>query len=227
MPQVGADIDVPARLDELPDGRRSLMLGDVPAYAAFNHQQGDNPEHFRADCGLVSVQDVLQQFRAQAAEGDVVTHALQRGECYVDPAAASESGGTQPSQDARILTEYGVPSRVESGQTLAQLAAQVEQGHGVIIGVNCGVLWQAPEAVGDGSVNHAVTATGVALDPGNGDIQGFYINDSANGKSAEFVSAVIMRVAWPDAGGWGVVTDGVHLAPSVPPFATRQRSVSG
>ena len=47
-------------------------------------------------------------------------------------------------------------------------------------------------------MNHAVTVTGVAVDPGNG-------------KSAEFVSAVIMRVAWQDAGGWSVVTDGVHL----------------
>ena len=70
--------DVPARLDALPDGRRSLMLGDVPGYAAFNRQQGDNPQHFQADYSLVSVQDVLRQFGAQVTEGDVVTHALQR-----------------------------------------------------------------------------------------------------------------------------------------------------
>jgi hypothetical protein len=214
--EMGADADAPARLNTLPDGRPSLVLGDVPGYAAFNHLQGDNPEHFGSDCGLVSVQDVLLQFGAHVNEGDVVTHALERGECYVSPAAADQSGGTLPSQDARILTEYGVPSRIESGQTLAQLAAQVEHGHGVIIGVNCGVLWQVPESVGDGSVNHAVTATGVALDPETGDIQGFYVNDSGNGKSAEFVTAVIMRVAWQDTGGWSVVTDGVHLDPAAP-----------
>jgi hypothetical protein len=214
--EMDADADAPARLKSLPDGRRSLMLGDVPGYAAFNHQQGDNPEHFRSDCGLVSVQDVLRQFGAQVNESDVVTHALQRGECSVDPAAPGQSGGTLPSQDARILTEYGVPSQVESGQTLAQLATQVEHGHGVIIGVNCGVLWQVPESVGDGSVNHAVTATGVAVDPETGGIQGFYVNDSGNGKSAEFVSTVIMRVAWQDTGGWSVVTDGVHLDPADP-----------
>jgi hypothetical protein len=163
--EMAAGADVPTRLDALPDGRRPQMLGDVPGCAAFNHRQGDNPEHFQADCGLVSVQDVLQQFGAHVSEGDVVTHALQRGECYVDPAAAGRSGGTLPSQDARILTDYGVPSRVESGQTLAQLAAQLEHGHGVIIGVNCGALWQVPESVGDGRVNYAVTATGVAVDP--------------------------------------------------------------
>jgi hypothetical protein len=45
--EMGADGHAPARLDTLPDDRRSVMLGDVPGYAAFNHQQGDNPEHFR------------------------------------------------------------------------------------------------------------------------------------------------------------------------------------
>jgi peptidase C39-like protein len=210
-------VDVPVRLNALPDGQQSLMLGDVPDYARFNHRQGDNPERFQDDCGLMSVQDVLRQFGVRVNEGDVVTHALQHGECHVDPAAADQSGGTRPSQDAQILTDYGVPSHVRSGQTMAQLATQIEQGHGVIIGVNCGVLWQIPENVGDGGVNHAVTVTGVALDPQSGSIQGFYINDSGNGKSAEFVGTVIMQVAWQDTGGWTIVTDGVHPGPASRP----------
>jgi hypothetical protein len=37
-------------------------------------------------------------------------------------------GGTTPTEDARILTEYGVPSRAESGLTLPELAALVEHG---------------------------------------------------------------------------------------------------
>ncbi len=207
---LGAGPDVPARLNALPDGRPSLMLGDVPEYAGFNHRQGDNPEHFQGDCGLMSAQDVLRQFGAPVTEGDVVTHALCRGECQVDPVAAGRSGGTRPSQVARILTEYGVPSRVRAGQTMAQLAVLVEQGHGVIIGVNCGILWQVPENVGDGRPNHAVTVTGVALDRHSGSIQGFYINDSGNGRSAEFIGTVLMRVAWQDTGGWAVVTDAPH-----------------
>ena len=209
-PEQGAEIDVPGQLDELPDGEPSLMLGHVGSYAAFNHRQGDNPEHFQLDCGLMSVQDVLQQFGAHVTEADMVEHALQRGECAVDPAAAELSGGTTPSQDARVLTEYGVPSRAESGLTLRELAALVEQSRGVIIGVNCGVLWQAPDDLGNGGVNHAVTVTGVALDPQDRNIQGFYINDSGSGKSAEFVSAVLIRVAWQDTGGWTIVTDAAN-----------------
>ena len=205
-PERGAEIDVPGQLDELPDGEPSLMLGHARSYAAFNHRQGDNPEHFQLDCGLMSVQDVLQQFGVHVTEADMVEHALQRGECSVDPATAEQSGATTPSQDARVLTEYGVPSRAESGLTLPELAALVEQSHGVIIGV----LWQVPDDVGNGGVNHAVTVTGVALDPQARHIQGFSINDSGNGKSAEFVSAVLIRVAWQDTGGWTIVTDAVN-----------------
>jgi hypothetical protein len=206
MGETAAGAAVPVQPDELPDGRPSLMVGDVPGDAAFNHRQGDNPEHWAGDCGLVSVQDVLQQFGLHLTEADVVAHALAHAECQANPAAADQSGGTRPSQDAQILADYGIPARVLSGLTMTQLAEQVEQGRGVIIGVNCGVLWQVPEDVGDGSVNHAVTVTGVALDPRTGSIQGFYLNDSGNGKSAEFVGAVLMRVAWQDTGGWTVVT---------------------
>ena len=211
--KAGESAGVPVRPGTLPDGRESLMVGDVPEYAGFSHRQGDNPEHFRNDCGLTSVQDVLRQFGARVTEGDVVTHALAHGECQVDPAAPGRSGATRPSQDAQILGDYGVPATVRSGQTMAQLAAEVEQGRGVIIGVNSGVLWQIPEMVGDGRVNHAVTVTGVALDPRDGSVQGFYLNDSGNGKAAEFAGTVIMRVAWQDTGGWTVVTDGVHPDP--------------
>jgi hypothetical protein len=208
--EVNPGTDVPVELDELPDGEPSLMLGDVRGYAAFNHRQGDNPEHFQLDCGLMSVQDVLREFGAQVTEADIVEHATQRGECSVDPAAAEQSGGTTPSQDARILTEYGVPSQAESGLTLPELTALVEHGQGVIIGVNCGVLWQVPEDVGNGGVNHAVTVTGVALEPQTRNIQGFYINDSGSGKSAEFVRAILIRVAWQDTGGWTIITDAAH-----------------
>ncbi len=208
---------VPVRPDTLPDGRESLMVGEVTEYAGFSHHQGDNPEHFQNDCGLASVQDVLLQFGARVTEGEVVTHALEHGECQVDPAAPGRSGATRPSQDARILGDYGLPSSVRSGQTIRQLARSVEQGHGIIIGVNSGVLWQIPALVGNGGVNHAVAVTGVALDPQDGSIQGFYVNDSGNGKAAEFVGTVIMRVAWEDAGGWAVVTDRVHRRPRQSP----------
>lgn len=205
-------VDVPAHLDTLPDGQLSVMFGDVSHYSDFNHLQGDNPYGFKEDCGLVSCQDVLNQFGVPVKEGDVVSHAINDGECYVDSSSASNSGGTTVGDQAQILTDYGVPAHAEAGQSLDDLAADVEQGHGVIIEVNAGVLWDDPNSYENGASNHAITVTGVARDPMTGQIQGFYINDSGDGKSAEFVPDSVMNKAWLDTGGQCVVTDAVHAS---------------
>lgn len=204
--------DVPAQLDTLPDGTPSVMYGDVSGYAEYNHQQGENIFGFQEDCGLMSSSDVLNQFGIPASESDVVEHAALNGECDIDPANLSDSGGTSPADQAQILGDYGLPAHVESGQSMEDLASQVEQGHGVIADVNAGYLWQNGNFVGNGQTNHAITVTGVARDPSTGQIQGFYINDSGDGKSAEFVPAATMAKAWTDAGGIAVVTDAVHPA---------------
>lgn len=208
-----AGIDVPTQLDVLPDGEPSLTIGDVRDYAAFNHQQGDNPYGFQEDCGLVSCQDVLNQFGVPVKEGDVVGHAIQNGECDVQQGDPADSGGTSADNQAKVLSDYGVPAHAETGQSLEQLGQDVEQGHGVIVDANAGVLWNDPQYVEGGAANHAVTVTGVARDPQTGNIQGFYINDSGDGKSAEFVSAQTMTTAWQDTGGTCVVTDAVHTLP--------------
>jgi Peptidase_C39 like family len=206
-------IDVPQQLDMFSDGEPTVTIGNVGEYAAFNHQQGDNPYGITEDCGLVSSQDVLNQFGVPVTESDVVTHALQNGECQYEPNDIPDSGGTSAEQQAQILSDYGVPAHADSGQSMEQLAGEVEQGHGVIASVNAGVLWGQPQYVEGGGDNHAVTVTGVARDPDTGAIQGFYINDSGTGKSAEFIPAATMEKAWQDTGGVSVVTDSVHVVP--------------
>jgi hypothetical protein len=209
-----AGIDVPTSLGTLSDGEPSLTIGDVAGYEQFNHQQGDNPYGFTEDCGLVSSQDVLNQFGVNVTEGDVVGHAIQYGECDVESGDPADSGGTSCAEQAQILGDYGVPAHVESGQSLEQLATDVEQGHGVIASVNAGVLWDKPQFVEGGGTNHAITVTGVARDPMTGAVQGFYINDSGDGKSGEFISAQTMTAAFQDTGGNCVVTDAVHVLPA-------------
>ena len=206
-------IDVPTQLDVLPGGEQSLVIGDVSGYADFNHQQGDNPYGIQQDCGLVSCQDVLNQFGIPVTETDVVNHAIQDGECQFSPDDIAGSGGTTVADQVHILNDFGVPAHAESGQSLEQLAANVEQGHGVIIEANAGVLWDDPSYVENGGANHAVTVTGVARNQVTGHIQGFFINDSGTGQSGEFVSAQTMTGAWQDTGGQCVVTDVVHVLP--------------
>jgi hypothetical protein len=202
-----ASIAVSVRPGRLPDGRPSLIIGDVRAFAAFNHLQGDNPEHDRGDCGIVCCADVLNQFGMRLTEADTFRHAMGCHELHVVPGQPAQSGWTLPAEQAAILTDYGVPAHAEYGQRVDRLAQAVQGGHGVIAMVNAGVLWSDPRVLGHGQANHAITITGIACDPYDGALFGFYINDSGDGQSGRFVSAHLMTSAFEHEGGFCVVTD--------------------
>lgn len=204
--------DVPMQQDVLPDGRETVVIGDVEGCKEFNHQQGDNRYGFRGTCGLVSCEDVLRQFGADVREDDVVRFAVEKGLCDVnqDP---NQSGGTSPYYQAMILKELGVPAHVESLDSVERLADCVEHGHGVIIEVNAGVLWNDARAYDHGQPNHAIVVTGVSRDPSTGEIQGFYINDSGRGfaeDSGRFIDTTTIQSGWEQVGGASVVTDVVR-----------------
>jgi hypothetical protein len=202
-----ATVAVPVHAGRLPDGQPSVTIGDVRRYAAFNHVQGDNPEHDCGDCGIVSCADVLNQFGLRLSEADAVRHAIRRHELHVVPGRPEQSGWTLPAEQAAILTDYGVPAHAEETQPVERLALAVQFGHGVIAMVNAGVLWSDPRGLGHGQANHAVTVTGIARDRYDGALLGFYINDSGTGQSGQFVSAHLMRTAFEREGGFCVVTD--------------------
>lgn len=206
-----AAIAVPTRLDQLSDGRPVLVIGYVRDYAVFNHLQGDNPEHDGGDCGVVCCAEVLNQFGIRLTEADVVAHATACRELHVVAGHPEESGWTLPSEQARILCDYGVQAHVEQDQPVERLASGVQGGHGVIAGVNAGVLWSDPRVLSDGRANHVVTVTGIARDRYDGALEGFYINDSGSGLSGQFVSAHLMTTAFVRTGGYCIVTDVVHL----------------
>jgi hypothetical protein len=204
--------DVPAQRDVLPDGRESIVIGEVEECKEFNHPQGDNPFGFRNTCGLVACEDLLRQFGVDVTEGDIVRFAVANGLCQVS-ADAGESGGSSPYTQALILKEHGVPAHVEVLDGFERLADCVEHGHGVIVSVNAGVLWDDPQAFESGQSNHAVVVTGVARDPLTGEIQGFFINDSGRGlaeDSGRFVDAATMTHGWESLGAVSVVTDVVR-----------------
>ncbi len=208
--------DVPRYLDVLPDNTEVLVVGDVDRFRDCNHKQGANDLGFLGTCGLVSCEDVLRQFGMGVTEASVVDYAAWHGLCDVS-GSAPECGGTTEYSQARLLTELGVPAHAEFGDSQEQLAQYIEEGRGAIIEVNAGELWNSPEHLGFGEMNHAVVVTGVARDPGTGEIEGFYINDSGRGDpsdSGRFVDADIMRHAWEGAGGSCVVTDIVRNAPA-------------
>jgi hypothetical protein len=204
-----ADHDVPTSLEVLPDGGEAVVIGDVHGHAGYNHHQGENSLGYLGDCGLVSCGDVLNQFGVEVSEDDVVRHAAAVGECATDGDPA-DAGGTTFGDQVQVLADYGIPAHTEQDDSLEDLAGEVEQGHGVIVAANSGVLWDDPNNYENGQANHAVTVTGVARDPNTGQLAGFYVNDSGTGQSARFVDTDTMTAAWLSAGGNTVVTDVVH-----------------
>jgi hypothetical protein len=87
------------------------------------------------------------------------------------------------------------------------LADQVEQGKGIIVEANAGVLWNDANYFEQGDANHAVVVTGVARDSQTNAVAGFYINDSGTGDAGKFVDKATMSQAWEQTGGLTVVTD--------------------
>ncbi|MFM9965320.1 MAG: hypothetical protein ACKV2Q_29390 [Planctomycetaceae bacterium] len=208
--------EVPTLLDTLPDGRETLVIGDVDRCKDFNHPQGDNSLGFRGTCGLVSCEDVLRQFGVDVTEDMIVRYAAEHGLCHVgdDPA---HCGGTTEFTQATLLKDFGVPAHVEFLGTLEHLADCLEHGRSVIVEVNAGVLWDDPNYVGSGGSNHAIVVTGVARDPQTGELQGFFVNDSGRGyaeDSGRFVDVSTMRQGWEETAGSGVVTDIVRTRPA-------------
>jgi hypothetical protein len=197
----------------LPDGRQSVIIGAVRASMAYNHVQGENAEHFRGDCGIVCCVDVLDQFGVYSSEADVVRHALACGELHIELESPDESGWTYPGEQARILCDYGVPAHPDQARSIEWLAGAVELGHGVIIGINAGMLWSNPRNLGTGEANHAVTVTGTARDVVDGALLGFFINDSGTGKSGQFLSCQLMTAAFLRTGGYCVITDYSYCQP--------------
>jgi hypothetical protein len=202
-----AGIRAPFEYGRLPGGRYAVIIGAVRACMAFNHVQGLNFAHLRGDCGIVCCVDVLDQFGVYRSEAELVQHALARGELHIEVGRPEESGWTYPVEQARILCDYGVPAHPDRAGSIEWLAGAIQLGHGVIIGVNAGVLWNNPGNFGTGEANHAITITGIARDMADGALLGFFVNDSGTGKSAQFLSCDLVVTAFLRTGGYCVITD--------------------
>jgi hypothetical protein len=201
--------DTPRYLDVLPEsGREVLVIGDVERCKDFNHKPGVNQYGFLNTRGLVSVEEVLRQFGVDVCEDDVVRQAVDTARCYVAEHPA-DSGGATMTDQAGLLSDAGVAARIEAAADFSDLARWVEEGRGVILEVNAGVLWNDANAYGHGEANHTVTLTGTAVDPGGGGLLGFYVNDGGSGRGGAglYVGLDTLQQMWQDAGGLEVVTE--------------------
>jgi len=195
----------------LADGESVLQLGDTPGNDDYFHKQGENDFGYTGTCGLVSVGDIASQFGLNVDENYIVHYAVDNNLCNVVSDSPSQSGGTTMKDQELILDGIGIPSHIEQGTSLDGLGKELEEGHGVIIEVNAGKLWNNPAYLASGGFNHAVTVTGVAADPVTGHAVGIWIDDSGSGQYDRYLSSSDPSIQdWMKMGSPAVVTDVEH-----------------
>jgi hypothetical protein len=211
VPRLPPDIsvDVPYHLDVLPDGRETVVIGDLETFREYCHRQGDNDAGFQQTCGLCSCEGIMRQRGMEITEAKIVEYAIEHKLCDREK-NAEKSGATDVVRLARILSDHGVPAGAGNRGSLEGLATWLEQRRGVILALDAGELWKNDLYLGKG---HAVTPIAVARDPKTWEIQGFYVNDTGRGQSGEagkFVDVDTMSDAWKPMGRQFVVTDPAH-----------------
>jgi len=194
----------------IPDGEAVLELGNADGSKNYFHKQGNNDLGYQGDCGLVSVGDVANQFGVHVSENDVVHYAADNGLCTTS-GSSDQLGGTTLVDQEKVLNGLGVSSHIEEGNTLEGLGRELEDGHGAIIEVNAGELWNNPTYYDSGNINHAVTVTGVAVDPVSGQAKGIWIDDSGTGQYDRYVQSDNTAVqGWLQNGSPSIVTNEEH-----------------
>lgn len=157
-----------------------VVIGD-PDYQEGFWQQQSLPD----DCAVMAQVSLLQQFGIDISEETAVYECAECG--WYMPG----SGGTAPSDVGNLMELHGVGTHQVANASVADLAAELQQGHGVIVGVRSGELWDS----GPGAVlsnwlcenlgldnsqfnpaDHAVVVTGI--DMSNPDDPQVILNDS-------------------------------------------------
>jgi len=165
---------------------------------------------------------------AVAAEASIINQFLDVPMSLADASYISASngwwepgGGTCPDEIGNLMDMAGIPNHTVMDASIDQLVSELQNGHGVIVGVNSSELWDEGiwndikeffiEAFGldSGTFNpadHAVTITGVDFnDPKN---PMAILNDSANPNGAAVRYPLDQFVdAWSNSGFRYTATD--------------------
>lgn len=194
------------------EGRDVAVFGTpIETGENLDHQQGDNPYDAAGNCNLVSTSNFLNLCGEDRATETVITgYAIENGECvYSEYLPPSDRGGSGTQNMQNILSDFGVETEVvhpyERGGDLESIAARLEEGYVGAMGVNAGYLWDNPDYVGDGSVNHEVTLTGTVRDGETGELLALTVCDSGTGEACHVVPVEQLENCYSNAYGADVV----------------------
>jgi len=161
-------------------GTQVLTYG-TPHYYDLEYIQGDDVAGYMGTCGETSVANVCRMAGMDVNEAIVVRRAIANGWCNTTADDPGKRGASGQYSQINMLHSFGLRADTRNGYDVQRLADLIREGHGVMLSVNAGKLWDVPEYVENGNVNHLVTVTGVSYDAGTGAVTGFYIADSGRG----------------------------------------------
>jgi len=197
---------------------RFLQVFDHPirsASTAVVNQGSALPNSFRGTCGPCAVGTICRKAGIPADELGVTIFAAGNGLCTKGSKKLGENGGTSAKDLSLILEGYGGISSTSSiGASIHELAQYVEEGRGVIIGINPHLLPDAgygPQTPGE-NAGHWIVFHSVARDPATNEIVGFYLLDSNGTSIADtclFYSPTTVEAAFLSDGSYSVVTDDI------------------
>jgi hypothetical protein len=174
------------------------VIGDPADDVNFWHLQSDS-----TTCAIDAQQFVLEQLTGQQfSEQQLLTLATDHG-WYSD--------GTPPEDCGNLLQLFGLTVEHRSGASIDDVADQLAQGHGVIVGVNAEKIWGIPQqdpatttlasipVIPGQDADHAVEVIGIdKTDPSHPMV---ILNDSGTPNGAgEMVPLSTFLDAWASSG---------------------------
>lgn len=148
-------------------------------------KQGNNQRDMGGTCGLCQCANILRLAGIEVSEDDVINIAIACGgrtakdlemeNTNPDMRGGTSSGARQEILERFHLMTYIQPiSAVDRQSTVGKFANAVSTGHGVIVSVDAGILWNIPSAIGGA---HAISLLSVS---DRGDM--FIYQDTAYGR---------------------------------------------
>lgn len=151
-------------------------------------------------CALMSAQSVLLE-RDGKAPDETALFSKDMVDIGTDSGGYQKCSGT--TDEAKVLTEAGVPATLTYDPTPEDIARNLEEGRAVVVAYDTRPVWYPDSATWDPQpAGHAVRVTGVERDL-QGEISAFYINDSGDGIAGKRVDIATFNQAmqWADENG--------------------------
>lgn len=207
--------------NQILDGKEVLVF-DTPLESVKNavFRQGNAyPELMRGTCGLCSIATIMRKAGFDVDEKKIIDHAVKLKEdldesfCEFDK-GADENGGTDFINRSNLIKSMCGLEVTAEVTPLEEVAKMVENGHGVVIGVNASIY--APEWYGryypSKSAGHALVLDSVVRDKSSHQVMGYYVIDSNGQTSAQasrFVSAEQLSRAYNKHGTRANITKNI------------------